>query len=130
MKRTLSLLLITSLLILGIAGIADAVTPSGPGQTTAAHSVSVVFASDAAAITATVSGGATAAHQVTQNGYLDGLEALIGTTNTTLSTVDGRVDGLETSIVVSDEFVVPINVSRPSTVSKHSSRRRTPRSSF
>lgn len=30
--------------------------------------------------------------------YLDGLEGLIGTTNTTLTTIDGRVDGLETLI--------------------------------
>ena len=50
-------------------------------------------------------GDATAANQVTLNGYVDGLEALIGTTNSTLSstntkldTLDGRVDGLEALI--------------------------------
>lgn len=57
-------------------------------------------------------GGATAANQVTQNGYLDGLEGLItstnsalattnstlSSTNTKLDTLDGRVDGLETLI--------------------------------
>jgi hypothetical protein len=34
----------------------------------------------------------------TIDGRVDGLETLIGTTNTTLSTIDGRVDGLETLI--------------------------------
>lgn len=98
MKRALSLLLITCLLLLGIEGMVAAVPPSGPGQTTAAHSMSIVFASDATLPTVTVSGGATAAHQVTQNGYLDGLETLIGTTNSSLTTIDGRVDGLETLV--------------------------------
>lgn len=41
------------------------------------------------------SGAATAANQTTTHGYIDGLETLIGTTNSTLSTIDGRVDGLE-----------------------------------
>jgi hypothetical protein len=43
----------------------------------------------------TVTGVATEASQTTIIGHLDGVEALIGTTNTTLSTIDGRVDGLE-----------------------------------
>lgn len=109
MKRALSLLLIACLLILGVRGIADAVTPSGPGQTTAAHSVSVVFASDATLPGVTVTGGATAAHQVTQNGYLDGLETLIGTTNTTLATIDGRVDGIETLIGTTNSSLTTID---------------------
>jgi len=56
MKRFPGLLLLASILILGVAGIADAVTPSGPGQTTAAHSVSVVMASDATMPSTTVAG--------------------------------------------------------------------------
>lgn len=50
-------------------------------------------------------GGSTAANQATEiasltsiDGHVDGIEALIGTTNTTLTTIDGRVDGLETLI--------------------------------
>lgn len=34
----------------------------------------------------------------TITGHVDGIEALIGTTNTTLTTIDGRVDGLETLV--------------------------------
>ena len=41
---------------------------------------------------------AMAASLVTIDGRVDGLETLIGTTNTTLTTIDGRVDGLETLI--------------------------------
>lgn len=77
MKKALSLLLITSLLIVGITSIADAVTPSGPGQTTAAHSMSVVFASDATLPSVTVTGGATSAKQ--------------DTGNTSLSSIDGKI---------------------------------------
>lgn len=65
----------------------------------------------------TVNGGATAAKQDTGNtslasidtkmttldGRVDGLETLIGTTNTTLSTIDGRVDGLEGQIGIVTE---------------------------
>lgn len=44
------------------------------------------------------SGGAdlaTAAQLTTLDGRVDGLETLIGTTNTSLTTIDGRVDGIE-----------------------------------
>jgi hypothetical protein len=40
-------------------------------------------------------GLATAANQTTIIGHVDGIETLIGTTNTTLTTIDGRVDGIE-----------------------------------
>lgn len=39
---------------------------------------------------------ASKAKQDTIIGHLDGVETLIGTTNTTLTTIDGRVDGIET----------------------------------
>lgn len=66
------------------------------GQATMANSEPVVIASDQSAVPVTVSGVATAANQTTIIGHVDGIETLIGTTNTTLSTIDGRVDGLET----------------------------------
>lgn len=40
-------------------------------------------------------GAATSAKQDTIIGHVDGIETLIGTTNTTLATIDGRVDGIE-----------------------------------
>jgi hypothetical protein len=40
-------------------------------------------------------GLATSAKQDTIIGHVDGIETLIGTTNTTLTTIDGRVDGIE-----------------------------------
>lgn len=40
-------------------------------------------------------GDASAANQLTIIGHVDGIETLIGTTNTTLTTIDGRVDGIE-----------------------------------
>jgi hypothetical protein len=43
----------------------------------------------------TLNGAATAANQTTIIGHIDGVETLIGTTNTTLTTIDGRVDGIE-----------------------------------
>ena len=43
----------------------------------------------------TVAGVATAANQTTIIGHVDGIETLLGTTNSTLSTIDGRVDGIE-----------------------------------
>lgn len=45
-----------------------------------------------------VSGVSTEAKQDTIIGHVDGIETLIGTTNSTLSTIDGRVDGLETLV--------------------------------
>jgi hypothetical protein len=119
MKRVLSLLLITCLLILGVQGIADAVTPSGPGQTTAAHSVSVVFASDAPAITVSGTGLATSAKQDTAQTSLGTLvtnttalatSALQTTANTKLdsivtatgTTLHADVDGLETLVTATN----------------------------
>lgn len=43
-------------------------------------------------------GDASAANQTTMIGHVDGLEALITSTNTKLDTLDGRVDGLESLI--------------------------------
>lgn len=40
-------------------------------------------------------GGATEAKQDTLIGHVDGIETLIGTTNSSLSTIDSRVDGIE-----------------------------------
>ncbi len=48
-------------------------------------------------IVTNTTGTATAAHQVTQNGYLDGIETLIGTTNTSLGTVVTNTTGLATA---------------------------------
>lgn len=61
-------------------------------------------------ITVTLPGtAATAAKQDTGNtsltsidGHVDGIEALIGTTNTALSTIDGHVDGLEALVTSSN----------------------------
>lgn len=47
-------------------------------------------------------GAATAANQATIIGHVDGLETLIGTTNTSLSTIDGRVDGIEALLTTID----------------------------
>ena len=47
-------------------------------------------------VTANTVGLATSAKQDTIIGHVDGLETLVGTTNSTLTTIDGRVDGLET----------------------------------
>lgn len=73
------------------------VPPNPNGSATSANSSPVVIASDQSAIPVTVSGVATAANQTTIIGHVDGIETLIGTTNTTLTTIDGRVDGLEAS---------------------------------
>jgi hypothetical protein len=43
----------------------------------------------------------------TIDGRVDGLEALIGTTNSTLSTIDGRVDGLEALIGTTNSSLDP-----------------------
>ncbi len=86
-----------------------------------------------------ITGFATSAHQVTQNGYLDGLEGLlttidadtgsidtkmstvighvdgleglIGTTNSTLTTIDGRVDGIEGLLTTIDTSLNAIEAS-------------------
>lgn len=63
-------------------------------------------------------GGATEAEQETQTALLvdieagvDGLEALVGTTNTTLTTIDGRVDGIETLLTTIDGRVDGVEAS-------------------
>lgn len=71
------------------------------GQALSAASVPVVLpASQISTLTppAAITGYATSANQTTELGYLDGVEGLIGTTNSTLSTIDGHVDGLETLV--------------------------------
>jgi hypothetical protein len=97
MKRAFSLFLTACILIVGIATFAGAVTPSGPGQTTAAHSMSVVFASDAPATLISTSGLATSAKQDTAQTSLSSLvtnttsiatAARQDTGNTALSTID------------------------------------------
>lgn len=83
--KALQHLIAAILVIVGVASVAAAVAPSGPGQTTAAHSVSVVFASDATMPAVSVTGGATAANQTTLNGFVDGLETLVTATNASLA---------------------------------------------
>jgi hypothetical protein len=63
------------------------------GRQAAAASKSVVASTEDKAVL-----DAMAASLVTIDGRVDGLETLIGTTNSTLTTIDGRVDGLETLI--------------------------------
>lgn len=57
-------------------------------------------------------GGATEAKQDTIIGHVDGIETLIGSTNTkldtvntNLTTIDGRVDGIETLLTAIDGHV-------------------------
>lgn len=64
----------------------------------------------------TVAGVSTAANQATViagltsiDGHVDGIEALIGTTNSTLTTIDGRVDGIETLIGTSNTTLAAID---------------------
>lgn len=54
-------------------------------------------------------GDASAANQTTMIGHIDGIEGLIGTTNSTLSTIDGRVDGLETLIGTTNTTLTAID---------------------
>ena len=79
------------------------------GQATMANSEPVVIASDQSAVPVTVSGVATSAKQDTIIGHVDGIETLIGTTNTTLSTIDGRVDGLETLVTSTNTKLDTVN---------------------
>jgi hypothetical protein len=51
------------------------------------------------------SGAATAAHQVTTHGYLDGVEGTLTTIDSSLTTIDGRVDGLEALITTTNSSV-------------------------
>ena len=81
--------------------LAGTLAVSNAGLTELAAAINVSSQMDVN-IAANGIGLATAAHQVTQNGYLDGLETLITSTNTKLDTVntnlgtiDTRVDGIE-----------------------------------
>lgn len=56
-------------------------------------------------------GAATSAKQDTIIGHVDGIETLIGTTNTTLTTIDGRVDGLETLVTSTNTKLDTANTS-------------------
>lgn len=79
------------------------------GQATMANSEPVVIASDQASIPVTVSGVATSAKQDTIIGHIDGVETLIGTTNSTLTTIDSRVDGLETLVTSTNTKLDTVN---------------------
>lgn len=68
------------------------------GQDDMAGSLPVVIASDQSAVPVTVSGVATAANQTTIIGHVDGIETLIGTTNTTLGTIDTDTGNISTKI--------------------------------
>ena len=66
----------------------------------------------------TVTGVSTAANQTTIIGHVDGIEGsvdgietLIGTTNSTLTTIDGRVDGLETLVTSTNTKLDTANTS-------------------
>ncbi len=59
--------------------------------------------------TVAVTGVATAANQTTIIGHVDGIETLIGTTNSTLTTIDGRVDGLETLVGTTNTTLTTID---------------------
>jgi hypothetical protein len=52
---------------------------------------------------------ATAAKQDTIIGHVDGIETLIGTTNSTLTTIDGRVDGIEALIGTTNSSLTTID---------------------
>ena len=59
------------------------------------------------------SGAATSAKQDTLIGHVDGIETLIGTTNSTLSTIDSRVDGLETAVASTNTKLDSILAKQP-----------------
>lgn len=68
--------------------------------------------------TVAVTGVSTAANQTTIIGHVDGIEGsvdgietLIGTTNSTLTTIDGRVDGLETLVTSTNTKLDTANTS-------------------
>lgn len=68
------------------------------GQAAMTASEPVVIASDQSAVPVTVSGVSTAANQTTIIGHVDGIETLIGTTNTTLGTIDTDTGNISTKI--------------------------------
>jgi hypothetical protein len=81
----------------GTAGAALRIDPTGTTPQPATQSGTWNI-TDISGTVSLPTGASTAANQTTMIGHVDGLETLIGTTNTTLTTIDGRVDGLETLI--------------------------------
>ena len=79
------------------------------GQATMANSEPVVIASDQSTIPVSVSGVSTAANQSTIIGHVDGIETLIGTTNTTLSTIEGDTSAIQTGVQLLDDAIVTDN---------------------
>jgi hypothetical protein len=88
---------------LGTAGTpsADVITVQGVTSMTALK-VDGSAVTQPVSGTVAVTGVATAANQTTLIGHVDGVETLIGTTNSTLSTIDGRVDGVEALLTTID----------------------------
>lgn len=83
-----------------------AYTPKNPnGQATMANSEPVVIASDQSTVPVSVSGVSTAANQTTIIGHVDGIETLIGTTNSTLTTIEGDTSAIQTSVQLLDDTV-------------------------
>ena len=96
--------------------MADDVTLPGTGDIVAADEIAgkkhqrvkVQFGVDGSAtdvsssdpLPVTISGAATAAHQVTQNGYLDGVEGLLTTIDADTSALAGAVSGAEVQVDV------------------------------
>jgi hypothetical protein len=78
----------------GTAGAALRIDPTGTTPQPATQSGTWNI-TDISGTVSLPTGASTAANQTTMIGHVDGLETLIGTTNTTLTTIDGRVDGLE-----------------------------------
>jgi hypothetical protein len=95
---------------LGTAGTpsADVITVQGVTSMTALK-VDGSAVTQPVSGTVAVTGVATAANQTTLIGHVDGVETLIGTTNTTLSTIDGRVDTLESLIGTTNSTLTTID---------------------
>jgi outer membrane murein-binding lipoprotein Lpp len=74
-------------------GDTDIELPNANGRAAAAASRPVALSTEDLAAVDAITTALT-----TIDGRVDGIEALIGTTNTTLTTIDGRVDGLEALI--------------------------------
>lgn len=75
------------------------------GQATMANSEPVVIASDQSTIPVSVSGVSTAANQSTLIGHVDSIETLIGTTNTTLTTIEADTSAIQTAVQLLDDTV-------------------------
>ncbi len=74
------------------------------GRQAAAASKSIAFSSEDFAVLDGIEATLT-----TIDGRVDGLETLVGTTNTTLTAIDGRVDGLETLVTSSNTKLDTLN---------------------